>query len=40
MTPTFYKGSYCLRAALVNRQTSKEDIDIAWKELNATINSL
>jgi glutamate/tyrosine decarboxylase-like PLP-dependent enzyme len=36
MTPTMYKGIFCLRAALVNWRTTKEDIDIAWNELNET----
>lgn len=33
LTPTFYKGIYCLRAAFVNWRTTEEDIDIAIKEL-------
>jgi glutamate/tyrosine decarboxylase-like PLP-dependent enzyme len=36
MTPTVYKGNFCLRAALVNWRTTNEDIDIAWNELNET----
>jgi hypothetical protein len=34
ITPTVYNGDTCLRAALVNWRTSKEDIDIATEELN------
>lgn len=33
LTPTFYKGIYCLRAAFVNWRTTEEDIDIAIREL-------
>ena len=33
MTPTVYKGLACIRAALVNWRTAKEDVDIAIKEL-------
>ncbi len=33
ITPTTYKGSYCLRAAFVNWQTNERDIDIAVQEL-------
>lgn len=33
ITPTVYKGTYCLRAALVNWRTAMEDIDIAINEL-------
>jgi glutamate/tyrosine decarboxylase-like PLP-dependent enzyme len=34
MTPTLYKGIYCLRAALVNWRTTEQDINIAINELN------
>jgi glutamate/tyrosine decarboxylase-like PLP-dependent enzyme len=33
LTPTFYKGIYCLRAAFVNWRTTEADIDIAIREL-------
>jgi glutamate/tyrosine decarboxylase-like PLP-dependent enzyme len=33
LTPTLYKGIYCLRAAFVNWRTTEEDIDIAIQEL-------
>jgi glutamate/tyrosine decarboxylase-like PLP-dependent enzyme len=33
ITPTVYKGNYCLRAAFVNWQTGEGDIDIAVEEL-------
>jgi glutamate/tyrosine decarboxylase-like PLP-dependent enzyme len=33
LTPTFYKGIYCLRAAFVNWRTTEADIDIAIQEL-------
>lgn len=33
ITPTVYKGVYCLRAALVNWRTTEKDIDIAINEL-------
>lgn len=33
MTPTVYKGIYCIRAALVNWRTTDKDIDIAIHEL-------
>lgn len=33
ITPTVYDGNNCLRAALVNWRTTKEDIDIAIEEL-------
>ncbi len=33
MTPTVYKGLPCIRAALVNWRTAKEDVDIAVSEL-------
>jgi glutamate/tyrosine decarboxylase-like PLP-dependent enzyme len=33
LTPTFYKGIYCLRAAFVNWRTTEKDIDIAIQEL-------
>jgi glutamate/tyrosine decarboxylase-like PLP-dependent enzyme len=33
ITPTVYKGNYCLRAAFVNWQTGEKDIDIAMEEL-------
>ena len=33
MTPTVYKGLHCIRAALVNWRTAKEDVDIAVAEL-------
>ena len=33
LSPTLYKGTFCLRAALVNWRTSTNDIDIAIQEL-------
>jgi glutamate/tyrosine decarboxylase-like PLP-dependent enzyme len=38
MTPTVYKGNYCLRAAFVNWQTGERDIDIAVEELKRVIS--
>ncbi len=34
MTPTVYKGKTCIRAAMVNWRTKKEDIEIAITELH------
>ena len=34
LTPTLYNGAWCLRA-LVNWQTQRKDLDIAWNELDA-----
>jgi glutamate/tyrosine decarboxylase-like PLP-dependent enzyme len=34
MTPTVYKGKTCIRAAMVNWRTAKEDIEIGMNELN------
>jgi glutamate/tyrosine decarboxylase-like PLP-dependent enzyme len=36
MTPTVYKGITGIRAAFVNWRTSAEDINLVWKELQAT----
>ena len=37
LTPTVYKGTYCLRAAFVNWRTNEEDIDIAIEELKKAV---
>ncbi len=36
LTPTVYKGTHGMRAALVNWRTSEADIEIAWQALRDT----
>lgn len=40
LTPTIYKGVACLRAALVNWRTTRQDIDIAIEELRNSTRTL
>jgi glutamate/tyrosine decarboxylase-like PLP-dependent enzyme len=40
MTPSVYKGESCIRAALVNFRTTKEDIDIAMKAIVSAVEKL
>lgn len=40
MTPTVLDGQLCIRAAFVNFRTSKEDIDIAIREMEEVLNVL
>ncbi len=36
LTPTHYKGSPAIRAAISNWRTEAEDIEIAWQALKTT----
>jgi glutamate/tyrosine decarboxylase-like PLP-dependent enzyme len=40
MTPTTFNGNVCIRAAFVNFRTSKEDIQIAMREMEETYRTL
>lgn len=40
LTPTVYKDTPAIRAALVNWQTQETDIEIAWNELLEAVNLL